>query len=333
MKIPRAIELFLDHRRRRTRETRRQYRRWLTDWSAWRLRRPDAGEAVADVSIDDFRDYLHYLEVAKRPFEDHPYPHETNQIGLKPASVAAARRTLRAFWRFLDGEELLTPTQTRFFTNDRIPAPIVEEPPREYCDEATFQRLLAACDSACAETAARNRAILWLLIESGMRVGELCSLDDRYVDLRERQAMVRGKGRHWRPVFWQPPGAIAFIRYILVRRGPRDIGPLFRGTSIRNNGGAMSPDSVRNTIKRIARAAGVALPAGCPVHWLRHSFAKHALEHGLDESQVGQFLGHRDPASTRIYTRDTPARLKALYDQTFGAGDDKKVLTRRRWML
>lgn len=331
--IPRAIELFLDHRRRRTLETRRQYRRWLTDWSSWRQRQPDAGETIADVIIDDFRGYLRHLEVAKRPFEDHPHPHKTDQVGLKPASIAAARRTLQAFWRFLDGEELLTPSQARFFLNDRIPAPIVEEAPREYCDEETFKQLLAACDSECVETAARNRSMLWLLIESGMRVGELCSLDDRYVDLRERQALVRGKGRHWRSVFWQPPGAAALVRYVLVRRGPRDAGPLFRGTSLRNDGGAMTPDAVRVTIKRIAQAAGVMLPPGCPIHWFRHTFAKRALEAGLDESHVGQLLGHREMASTRIYTRDIPIRLKAIYDRAFGVGEGKRALTRGRRAL
>jgi site-specific recombinase XerD len=244
-----------------------------------------------------------------------------------PATVAAAHRTLRSFWIFLDNEELLTARQARFFTNNRIPAPEVVESPRPYCDEQTLEQLLAACGDGMEEESARNRAIILLLYESGMRVGELCRLEDPYVSLRERQALVLGKGNRWRPIFWQPPGAVALIRYVLLRRGPRDIGSLFRGTSHRNNGGPMTTDSVRCLIKRLANNAGVTLPPGCPVHWFRHSFAKRGLEAGLDLSQVGQLLGHRNPKTTARYAQDYPIRLKALYDSAFCTGQKRARVT------
>ncbi|HET9222665.1 MAG TPA: tyrosine-type recombinase/integrase, partial [Roseiflexaceae bacterium] len=52
----------------------------------------------------------------------------------------------------------------------------------------------------------------------------------------------------------------------------------------------------------------------------RHSFAKRALEAGLDLSQVGQLLGHRNPKTTTRYLQEYPVRLKALYDVAFSAG-------------
>ncbi len=165
-----------------------------------------------------------------------------------------------------------------------------------------------------------QRAVILLLYESGMRIGELCALEDPYVKLREREAQVLGKGNQWRPVFWQPPGAVAFIRYVLVRRGPRDRGALFRGTSPRNDGGSMTPDAIRGMIKRIAAEAAITLPKGCPVHWFRHSFAKRGLEAGLDLSQVGQLLGHRNPKTTTRYLQEYPVWLKALYDVAFNDG-------------
>ena len=100
--------------------------------------------------------------------------------------------------------------------------PEVVEPPRPYCDEQTLERLLSACGDGFDEESARNRAIILALYESGMRVGELCKLEDTYVNLRERWAQALGKGKQWRPVFWQPPGACALIRYVLLRRGPRE---------------------------------------------------------------------------------------------------------------
>ncbi|MEN9937238.1 MAG: Tyrosine recombinase XerD [Chloroflexota bacterium] len=313
-----AIQMFLDHRRRRTLATRRQYRRWLLTWFDWLTRQGKPNE-LAPIEIGDFRDFLTYLEDEHVPHGRNPRRPAAPRPGLQPASVAAARRTLRAFWKYLDNEELLTPRQSRFFGNNRIPMPEVIEPPRPYIEWETLNRLLEACGDGLDETSARNRAILLLLYESGMRVGELCALEDNHVNLRERQAQVLGKGNQWRPVFWQPPGGFALIRYVLMRRGARDAGPLFRGTSTRNDCGKMSPDSVRSMIKRVAEDAGIALPPGCPVHWFRHGFAKRALEAGLDRSLVGQLLGHRNVKTTERYVREFPVRLKAHYDAAFGA--------------
>jgi site-specific recombinase XerD len=316
MQLEQAIDLFLDHRRRRTVGTRSQYRRWLVTWLTW-LNRQGRPSDIASIEIADFRNFLTYLEQEHIPHGENPRRPALSRQGLQPATIAAARRTRRAFWRFLDNEELLTPRQSRFFGNNRIPLPEVIEPPRPYIEHETLTRLLEACGDGLDETSARNRTILLLLYESGMRVGELCALDDCNVKLRERQAMVLGKGNQWRPVFWQPAGGFALIRYRLLRRGPRDAGPLFRGTSSYNDGGRMSPDSMRSIIKRIAKNADIALPEGCPVHWFRHGFAKRALEAGLDRSLVGQLLGHRNAKTTERYVREFPVRLKAHYDAAF----------------
>jgi len=331
MQIEQAIRMFLDHRRRRCVETRRHYQRWLTEWRDWRTRR-NLIDDVAAVEIGDFRDFLKYLEEEHIPHIRNPRRPALKQCGLQPASVAAARRTLRSFWIFLENEELLTARQARFFGNNRIPAPEVVESPRRYCDEQTLALLLAACGDGFDEESARNRAIIFLLYESGMRVGELCALEDSHVDLRERQAHVFGKGKRWRPIFWQPPGAVALIRYVLLRRGARENGYLFRGTSDRNNGGQLTPDTVRCLIKRIASNAGISLPPGCPVHWFRHSFAKRCLEAGLEDSRVSQLLGHRNLKTTARYTLEYLVRLKAMYDSAFcpGLSKSKAPITAHR---
>jgi site-specific recombinase XerD len=316
MHLDEAIRLFMDHRRRRTIETRQHYQHWLTEWRDWRIAHTLPNEIVA-VQIEDFRGFVRYLEDEHIPHSSNPHRPPVNRHGLMPASVGAAYRTLRSFWIFLDNEELLTPQQARFFTNNRIPVPEVIESPRPYCDEQDLAQLLAACGDGFDEESARNRAIILLLYESGMRIGELCALEDPYVHLRERQALVLGKGNRWRPVFWLPPGAVVLIRYVLLRRGPRDRGALFRGTSLRNNGGPMTTDAIRSMIKRIADDADIELPHGCPLHWFRHSFAKRALEAGLDLAQVSQLLGHRNPKTTARYVQEYPVRLKALYDGAF----------------
>lgn len=312
MQLQTAIEAFLDHRRHRSAGTRRQYRHWLEHWRDWRAGH-STGSEVQDVVIDDIRDYLRYLE------EEHIAHAENSrrpaaQRGLAPASIAAARRTLRAFWNYLDGEELLSDRQARFFRNNRIPAPVVEEAPRPYCDEATLAQLDAACDQL-GDDAACDRAALLLLYDSGMRVAELCSLTDEQVELVERRAMVRGKGARWRPVFWTPRAGAPLIRYVLQRPGARGAGPLLRNAA----GAGLTPDAVRGRIKRIARLAGVELPPGSPCHWFRHTFARRALLEGsLDDIHLAQLLGHTSLDMTKRYALEVPERLQGIYEEAFG---------------
>ena len=101
MHLDEAIRLFMDHRRRRTIETRRQYQHWLTLWRDWRDTHILPSD-IAAVRIEDFRDFLRYLEHEHIPHGDNPRRPPLNRRGLMPASVAAAHRTLRGFWIFLD---------------------------------------------------------------------------------------------------------------------------------------------------------------------------------------------------------------------------------------
>lgn len=317
MQLHTAIEAFLDHRRQRSAGTRRQYRHWLESWRDWRAAR-DLGSEISDVTIEDFRAYLRYLEDEHIAHADNPHRNAATRPGLAPASIAAARRTLRAFWNYLDGEELLSDRQARFFRNNRIPAPVVEEAPRPYCDEATLARLVAACDQL-GDDAPCVRAILHVLYDSGVRVAELCSLVDEQVNLTERRAMVRGKGGKWRPVFWTPVAGAPLIAYVLQRPGARGAGPLLRNSA----GEALTPDTVRSRVKRVARLAGVELPAGSPCHWFRHSFAKRALLGDISDVELAQLLGHASLDMTLRYARELPERVQGIYERAFGGLDSR----------
>src|SRR5262249_988783 len=228
-------------------------------WHAW-LRTERQAHSL---TIDDLRGFMAELR-DKRPI-------------LAENTLASYYRTLRAFWLFLGGEDgVLTPEQQRYFT--RIAAPSIPEDPRPVTDMPQVRKLMAACGDGTDEESARNRAILVLLAETGMRISELCNLTDEVIDLKRRRAQVlRTKGKKHRMVFWQSGGAAALARYLLLRRGKRG-GPLFRGCSRRNNGRAITPDLVRSALRRIAQGAHIKLPKGAPLHSIRHGFAHEALE-------------------------------------------------------
>jgi len=316
-----ATQRFLDHRRlaNRAAGTLRLYTRQLGLWAHWRALAGTYTEMVEDVTIEELRAFFTYLRADHIPYGSETSARPARGGHLAESGVAAHWRTLRAFWRFCANEEWLTERQVRYF--QRIDPPHVKKAPRPAADRATVDRLLRAAGDGTDEESARNRAILLLLGESGMRIAELCSMTDRQADIRARRAKIKGKGEKWRAVFWQADAAGALARYLLLRRGTpysaSSDAPLFRGCSWRNKGGAVTPDLVRACLKRIAAECGVTLPHGAPIHFLRHGFAHSALDNGADISEVSQLLGHASITTTMEYLRDQDDRLHDAYDRIF----------------
>ncbi len=304
MDVSPAIVLFLDHRRvaNCAPGTLRLYRRHLDAWHAWLIDQQRPMD-IPDVTIAELRDFAAQLS-DQRPI-------------LSDNTRASYHRTLRAFWNFLAAEGLLTAEQQRFFA--RIQSPSIPDDPRPSVGDDVIKRLLHACGDGADETSARNRAIVALLAETGMRISELCNLTDRVTEPAKKRARVlRAKGGKHRMVFWQPSAAAHLARYLLLRRGKTGgDAPLFRGCSIRNNGGAITPDLVRAALKRIATQARIKLPKGAPLHAIRHGFAHAALENGAQLTDLADLLGHADLETTRIYLRNDDDRLESAYDRIF----------------
>jgi site-specific recombinase XerD len=311
--------LFLDHRRAKgcTAGTLRLYGYWLDIWTAWRARQGHADD-LATVTVAEFRAFFLYLETEHVPHADNPRRRAADSVGMAQHSRASCWQILRALWRFLDGEDLLTPQQARFFANGRIPRPRVDEPIRDYIDEALLAALLAAAGDGRDEESARNRAIFVLLYESGLRVSELCSLLDEDVQFARDRAKVWGKGRQRTWVFWGTAAKLALGRYLHLRQGP--VGgkaPLFRGLASTNKGQALTDDAVRGMVKRLAAEHGIELPKGAPVHGFRHGFAHALLDEDVEGPRLQQLLRHKDAASTRRYTKEHPDRLQRVHQRAF----------------
>ena len=153
--------------------------------------------------------------------------------------------------------------------------------------------------------AIRDRAILELLYAGGFRVSEMVSLTVPAVTGADR-VVVRGKGGSERVV---PIGAAArraVAEWTSAGRpqlaGPVSGDALFLGAS----GRPLSDRGVR-------RAVSARL--GTFPHALRHSFATHLLEGGADLRTVQELLGHRDVATTQIYTHVSRQHLREAYDR------------------
>lgn len=341
-----AAQAFLAHRRDKhlSAGSITQYAYWLGLWQNWRRTQAHAGDIQA-IDVDELRAFFRYLEYEHVPHAHNPHRPAAKRVGMKAASRASAWRIIHAFWTWCADEGgILLAEQHGFFRKDRIPRPRDETADEQDADDSevapgsdraidipTVRALIKACGIPFDETAARNRAIILVLHESGMRVSELCSINDRSVDRETRTAKARAKGNKWRFVFWGPEADRALARYLTLRRGTTGgKQPLFRGVGSTNSGLRLTGNAVRGMLKRLANAAGVTLPAGAPVHGFRSAFAQRCLDEGLADLDVQQLLGHNDIRSTAIYTRRHPKRLRAIHRRLFDRPTISAHMQKRR---
>ena len=189
-----------------------------------------------------------------------------------------------------------------------------------------------------AELGLRDRAMLELFYASGLRVTELCGLDERDVNLRVGYVRCMGKGRKERvvPVGGKACDALeAYLEHLrpkLVRRGQergRWETPLTRKAAtalplfLSRTGGRVERTAVWRMVRREAARRGI--PGQVSPHTLRHSFATHLLEGGADLRIVQELLGHVSVATTQIYTHVQTKRLKEIHARyhPHGGGVDR----------
>jgi integrase/recombinase XerC len=160
----------------------------------------------------------------------------------------------------------------------------------------------------------RDRAFLELLYATGLRVGELVSLDWRDVDMEGRVLRVLGKGGKERMVPFGRPAAAALRAWLVdweelrgAEHGREATEPVF----LNHRGGRLTDRSVRRLLDRYTTSAGLA--GGVHPHTLRHTFATHLLEGGADLRAIQELLGHSSLATTQKYTHLEVERLLQVY--------------------
>jgi integrase/recombinase XerC len=231
---------------------------------------------------------------------------QLNASGLSPRALASALTAWRGLFRWL--------VRHRGFAANpcedvRAPKP-AKRLPKALSVEAA-QRLLEA-DPGDAAALARDHAMFELLYSSGLRVGELVSLDagDGRLDLRAGEVTVTGKGAKTRTV---PVGARAreaLARWLALRAGLARVGE--RALFVGARGRRMSAGTVNARLKAWARRQGV--DASLHPHMLRHSFATHVLQSSQDLRAVQEMLGHASIATTQVYTHLDFQALAKVYD-------------------
>lgn len=161
----------------------------------------------------------------------------------------------------------------------------------------------------------RDAAMCELLYATGMRVGELVTVDRGDIDMSSRTLLVHGKGDKDRVIPFGKAAQEAVDQWL--DEGYGELADPQRPTAaafIGIHGGRINQRQVRDVVHRQARHAGV---ADISPHALRHSAATHLLDGGADLREVQEMLGHSSLATTQRYTHVSMEQLKRKYAQAF----------------
>ena len=171
----------------------------------------------------------------------------------------------------------------------------------------------------------RDKAILELLFSTGLRVSELCSLNNDF-DFKRDEISIRGKGGKVRVVFISEEAKNAVKKYLDARKDMNDalfveVSPktVFGEDSKRPSlGNALTRRSIERIVKQHAIKAGITKKV--TPHVIRHSFATDLLNNGADIRSVQVMLGHASISTTQIYTHVTDKHLREIHKKFHNKG-------------
>lgn len=229
-----------------------------------------ADPALASVTVEEARAWVVALQ----------------RGGLAPVSVAGFVRGLKAISAWWAAEGYLDEDSLRRLARPRVPQRLIAT-----LTPAELERLLAVAR-------ARERLLIGILLDTGLRLGELADLrvDDVLADGYLR---VRGKGDKERLV---PLGAVSQARLAAyLRRGrPRPVGAWVDHVFLARDGRPMTAAAIQHVLRRLGGRAGLDGVRTNP-HTFRHTFAKLYLLNGGDLFSLQRILGHATLDMVRRY--------------------------------
>lgn len=217
--------------------------------------------------------------------------------GLQPCSVLTRLRCVYAFVRFLIEQKAL-----RYeLLERRIRIKLPERLPRAI-DPDDLKQLLSVVDKV------RDRAMILLLLRTGMRIGELLHTKVHDLDLNNQRILIyqADKTGVGRVAYYSEDAQEALLSWLQVRNTFKE--NLFYG----RGHGSLSYEAARNLFIKYLEKAGLAY-SGYTLHCLRHTFATELLNARMPLECLRVLLGHTSLEVTRIYARLTDKTRESEY--------------------
>lgn len=258
--------------------------------------------------IRQFSDYIdaRHIDVTKTTKNDVAmYVAYMQKNGKAASSVSRSLASVRAMFNYLQlkGAIAVNPTF-------KLKTPKVEKKLPQILTTAEVDRLLNQPDLRCPK-GKRDKAMLELLYASGIKVSEIISLNVSDIDLDFGYLKCIGES-DVRIIPLGKAAVSALKEYITVFR-PAMAEPGENALFVNVNGKAMTRQGFWKLVKTYAKSARI--DKDITPHTLRHSFAAHLLENGADLSSIQEMLGHKDIASTQVYTRLMKNHIREVYNK------------------
>ena len=240
---------------------------------------------------------------------DHLRTYLGSRQKLSQSALFEAARRLKTFFRWCAQEGVcvdLASTIRRPKTEQKVIQPL---------SVSQVKAMLALCrgDSFVRW---RDGALLRLLLDSGLRIGETLALTPSDVDIENRRVLIQhGKGQKQRMVPMGPRTARAILSYTRLRN---QITASSTKLFLVEGGNPMKRRHAHQQIARIAKRAGIEEPVG--PHRLRHTCALWFLRRGGDAFSLQQLLGHATLEMTKRYVSMTVADISEAHAK-FAPGD------------
>ena len=228
--------------------------------------------------------------------------------GMSAATLSTRLVSLYAFMRFLADEAVMSPELLKRKIHIKLP---IKLPKSIEADDEN--RILAQIDKV------RDRAMILLLLRTGMRIGELLKTKMQDISLEEQLIRIyesekTGTGR---VVYFSNDAAKALYQWLMKRdylkkylfHGPRDK--------------AISYEAARTIFKKYVDKAGLS-HKGITLHCLRHTYATRLLNAGMRIEVLRDLLGHHNLEQTRRYANLTDNTRKAQYFKTMAIIEGSK---------
>lgn len=296
----------------------------------------DYCEIEKGLSNNTQKNYQRYLNIfvkwLKEGSKEGLLPHQ-----LTPEHIWDYRLYLARRYKTKNGKNLAKSTQNYYlialralldYFTDRdiisLPSSKIKLPKDAKKDSVKFltleqvEKLLEMPDTK-TKNGLRDRTIMEVFFSTGLRIAELAALNRDQISLKNindvYELSITGKGNRTRTVFFSPR-ALEWLKQYIDARDDTDKALFVNYNNSTSEDRRLSARSIQESIHRYGTMAG--LPVEVTPHVLRHTYATDLLTQGVDLRSVQEFLGHKNIATTQIYTHLTNKRLKEIHKKFHG---------------
>ena len=215
-----------------------------------------------------------------------------NERKVSPTTANNERRVLSTFFQWLENEDVIR----------KSPVKRTKALKEEKADKKPFSdEEIAKMREVCADW--REKAIVELLLSSGMRVGELCGLDREDIDLTGRECEVLGKGNKRRMCYFSAAAKLYVAQYLATRSDKNPALFVSKAKPYER----LSTSTIEKIMRDLGKRAKV---TNVHPHRFRRTFATNSLRRGMKLEEIQQLLGHSNMNTTLIYAKLDHEMLK-----------------------